>query len=58
MSAYGAIVRSPYVSGLLPATFWDSRRAAQDSVPPYVTVHHLTISVTESLPGLIDYLGA
>ncbi|KAJ7502948.1 hypothetical protein B0H11DRAFT_1987133 [Mycena galericulata] len=57
MSAYGAIVRS-ISSGPLPTTFWYLRRKAGDTTsPPFLTVHHLSLSAAKSLDGLIEYLG-
>ena len=64
MSAYGAIASSTVSRSALPSTIWPGRRprpnpeatAAPSSSPPYLTLHHLTLSRAAALPGLIAYL--
>lgn len=64
MSAYGAIVSSTVSRSALPSTIWSARRSrpnpgaaeAPSSNPPYLTLHHLTLSRAAALPGLIAYL--
>lgn len=56
MSAYGEIRRGSTSSiSILPSTLWGSKSHGSDS-DGRITVHHLTLSTSRQLPGLLDYL--
>jgi len=60
MSAYGAITRPMTSDTSLVPTTWACKPSTKrpNSVPTYLTVHHLTLVTARSLKGLLEYLRA
>ncbi|KAI0343712.1 hypothetical protein BDW22DRAFT_1328265 [Trametopsis cervina] len=55
MSAYGAISVSNRPTAALASTLWYCKTQAA-AASKYVTMHHLTLETTSTLPGLVSFL--
>lgn len=55
MSAYGAVVARNRPTAPLASTVWSCKSRGPAS-PKYLSLHHLTLSTANELPGLLPYL--